>query len=154
MTTESPVMKRCFEKPSVIAYKRHKNLRDMLIRAKLPPKRPRRTVNANGFKSCGELCNLCPFSPAGTTKHHSCRHTGLTYEINSPINCKTSGVIYQLTCTTCSNFLYIGGTSRPVKQLFGKHYRDAGNDNPNKPCGTHFELSGHSENDLSLIAFE
>ena len=109
MTDESQVMKNCFHKPPIIAYRRDKNLRDILVRAKLPPKRgSRRTIK--GFKGCGELCKLCTFSPNGTTKHHTCKQNGTTYEINSPMNCKTSGVIYKITCKKCPTFVYIRET--------------------------------------------
>ena len=153
MTEESPSMKRCFNKPSVVSYKRHKNIRDMLVRAKLPPKRgPRRVIN--GFKSCGELCRLCAFTPRGTTKRHTCQHTGQTFEINSPINCKTFGVIYRITCNKCPHFVYIGETGRPLKQRFSEHYRDASQKDETKPCGKHFGLPGHSEANMSAIAIE
>ena len=146
-------MKRCFNKPSVIAYKRHKNIRDILVRAKLPPKRgPRRILN--GFKSCGELCKLCTSSPRGITKLHRCKQTGETYEINSPLNCKTQGVIYRITCTKCPNFVYIGETGRSIRQRFSEHHRDACNKDESKPCGKHFNLPGHSETNMLAIAIE
>ena len=85
----------------------------------------RRTIN--GFKSCGELCKMCAFSPQGITKKHTCKYTGESQGINSPINCKTPGVIYQITCNKCPDFIYIGETGRPVKQRFSEHYRDATN---------------------------
>ena len=153
MTEESAAMKKCFDRPSLVSYKRHKNLRDMLVRAKLPPKRgPRRVLN--GFKSCGELCKMCIFSPHGTTKKHMCRYTGESYEINAPINCRTSGVIYRITCAKCPEFVYIGETGRPMKTRFCEHFRDATNKDITKPCGKHFNLPGHSEADISVIAFE
>ena len=125
----------------------------MLVRAKLPPKRgPRRIIN--GFKSCGELCRLCAFTPRGTIKRHTCQHTGQTFEINSPINCKTSGVIYRITCNKCPHFVYIGETGRPLKQRFSEHYRDANQKDETKPCGKHFGLPGHSEANMSAIAIE
>ena len=146
-------MKRCFDKPSVVAYKRHKNIRDMLVRAKLPPNRGlRRTIN--GYKNCGELCKLCAFSPHGVTRKHTCKITGESYDINSPINCKTSGVIYRIRCNKCPNFIYIGETGRPLKQRFSEHYRDAANKDRTKPCGKHFSLPGHSEVNMSAIGIE
>ena len=68
-------MRRCFDKPSVVSYKRHKNIRDLLVRAKLPPKRgPRRIIN--GFKNCGELCKLCTISPTGLTPPDKTKASG------------------------------------------------------------------------------
>ena len=153
MTDESQIMKSCFHQPPVIAYRRNKNLRDILVRAKLPPKRvPRRTIN--GFKGCGELCKLCSFSPSGTTQHHICNKNGNKYEINSPMTCKTNGVIYKITCKKCPDFVYIGETGRPIKQRFMEHYRDARNKDVSKPCGKHFSQRGHSEIHMSVLAIE
>ena len=153
MTQESTLMKNCFSKPSVIAYKRHNNLRDMLVRAKLPPKRgPRRLIK--GFKSCGELCKLCIVSPRGVTKNHICKRTDKSYEIGSHINCKTTGAIYKITCNKCPYFTYIGETSKPLKQRISQHYGDAERKDQNKPCGKHFSLPGHSILNMCAIGIE
>ena len=69
MVDDYPGMKNCFQKSSIVAYKRCKNIRDLLIRNKSPPNRgPARILN--GFKKCGELCNVCILSPANMTKNH------------------------------------------------------------------------------------
>ena len=121
MVDQSPRLKRCFKKPSIVAYRRSKNLRDLLIRAKLPPKKtPKRVLK--GFKNCGELCPTCPFTPPGTTKLHTCNVTGDKFNINSPMNCKTSGVVYKITCKRCLRFVYIGKTGKLVKQRFYQHH--------------------------------
>ena len=148
MVDESPRLKRCFKKPSVVAYKRSKNLRDILIRAKIPPKTPKRIMS--GFKNCGELCLMCPYTPSGTTKIHSCNLTGEKYPIVLPINCKTSGVVYKIMCKKCPGFIYIGETGRTIKERFSEHRRDARNRKKNKPCGEHFSRPGHSKKDPAV----
>ena len=146
-------MRRCFDKPSVVSYKRHKNIRDLLVRAKLPPKRgPRRIIN--GLKNCGELCKLCILSPKDTTKSHTCKRTAASYTINSPINCKTDGVIYKILCSKCPYFVYIGETGKSVKQRFSQHFGDAERKDLTKPCGRHFCLPGHSVANMIAFAFE
>ena len=73
MVEDYPDMKECFTNPPMVAYKRHKNLRDMLIRAKLPPKRgPKR--KSKGFKHCNELCKMCPYTPNNTATTHTSQH--------------------------------------------------------------------------------
>ena len=153
MTDESPRLKRCFQKPSVVAYKRAKNLRDILIRAKIPKNKSSRRI-IDGFKNCGELCNMCPFSPSGTTKTHTCNQTKTTYKINSPINCKTSGVVYRITCKKCLKFVYIGETGRLIRKRFYEHHRDVQNKDLKKPCGEHFNKPGHSESDMIVVVIE
>ena len=153
MTDESPALKKCFDKPSMICYKRHQNLRDMLVRAKLPKKHSSRRV-IKGFKSCGELCKMCSFTPHGVTKRHTCVQTSKSYDINSSLNCKTSGVIYRITCNKCPKFVYIGETGRPVKQRFYEHHRDVIQKDTSKPAGNHFNTKGHSEANMCIIVLE
>ena len=152
MTDESPRLKRCFKKPSVIAYKRSKNLRDILIRAKIPPKKIPRRIE--GFRNCGEVCNMCPFTPNGNTKIHTCNKTKTTYQMNSPMNCKTSGVVYKIMCGKCPQFVYIGETGRPIRKRFYEHHRDAKNKDFKKPCGEHFNRPGHSQSDMIVVTIE
>ena len=153
LTDDYPEMKNCFPKPSTIAYKRHKNIKDLLIRAKLPPKRgPTRKIN--GFRNCGELCKMCTYTSRTTIRTHTSKYTKKTYDINSPINCKTCGVIYKISCDKCPNFSYNGETSREFRGRANEHYNDAESKNKAKPCGLHFSLPGHTENNMSIIGIE
>ena len=55
-------MVEVFPKPPLVAYRRPRNLGDMLVRAKLPdrkPQRPRREVT--GKRKC-QNCPICPLA--------------------------------------------------------------------------------------------
>ena len=56
--TESREMKSIFPQPSMIAYKRGKNLGEHLFRAKVSSKR-RSTRDRKGFKACQQGCRMC-----------------------------------------------------------------------------------------------
>ena len=76
LTVEDPQMQDIFPTPSLVCYKRHKNLKDMLIRAKVSTKRhaKRRIM---GLKPChmkGGCCIMCSFCPI--TKTHESYRTG------------------------------------------------------------------------------
>ena len=66
MTDQSKRLKRCFAKPSLVAYKRLKNLKDVLIRARVSTKRSsaRKTC---GFNLCQRLCRACIITVRSTT---------------------------------------------------------------------------------------
>ena len=153
MVDNSPEMKNVFKKPSIVAYKRPKNLQDILVRSKLPPKRPNR-VNP-GFGKCdSDICTTHAFAPMGITKKHVCNYTNTSYNIRSSINCQTKNVIYKITCEKCPTFVYIGETERSFHDRFSEHRRDAENKDQKKPCGIHFSKPGHSLKDIQAIAFE
>ena len=57
-------------------------------------------------------------------------------------------------CNKCPDFVYIGETSRPLKQRFSEHFGDASRKDENKPCGKHFVLPGHSETNMYAIGIE
>ena len=60
MTLTSPYMKEVFPEPPLIAYKWQKNIRDFIIRAKIPPKVKRSQRRQNGMKKCTRICVICP----------------------------------------------------------------------------------------------
>ena len=60
--TTNPTMASIFKDPPLIAYKRPKNLKDILIRARIPPpqsSRPKRIKT--GMSKCNKPCSICPY---------------------------------------------------------------------------------------------
>ena len=63
MTLMDPHLKEVFPEPPIVAHKRTKNLKDFLIRAKVPEQtnqRPQRQIP--GMKKCTKQCHLCLLS--------------------------------------------------------------------------------------------
>ena len=88
--TENCSLERIFPKPSMVAYRRPKNLRDILFRAKISTKRSS-SRRVNGCKPCNQMCTLCPFIQKTTT--HKCERTGREWNIDAPIDCQTPNVV-------------------------------------------------------------
>ena len=65
MTSKDSYLAEVFKKPPLIAYKRQKNIRQHVIRAKVPNKQnyPKRVVK--GMTKCGKGCSACPFIQEG-----------------------------------------------------------------------------------------
>ena len=65
--TKDPRLKEIFPVPPMVAYKRPKNIRDTLIRSKVPQAthtRPKRKIA--GMKKCNK-CGVCSFIMEGRT---------------------------------------------------------------------------------------
>ena len=147
-------MKTVFPAPSLVCYKRHSNLRDTLIRAKVSLKRRSRKKPV-GFKRChesGGACTMCIHCTDSNT--HKCHRTGETWNIQSPIDCRSRNVIYKLMCRKCPGFLYIGETSRKAIERYYQHRSYVSTKKMETPAGQHFNSRGHSVEDLQMLPFE
>ena len=107
MIENSPRLEKIFSLPPVWAYKRSKNLRDILVKAKLPSGK-RSIREKEGFKKCGRLCVVCSLTENASS--HTDKRTGQSWKIYSELNCQSSDVIYKLGFRKCSDFTYIGQT--------------------------------------------
>ena len=103
---------RGFSEPPLVAYTRPKNIRDLLIRAKLPSKtRQRRKLP--GMKRCKENCSICPYV-------NSCKSVKSTYTdnivpLNKEFDCLTQNLVYLVHCKKC-NDQYVGETKTPSEK--------------------------------------
>ena len=96
--TQDPRMKEIFPKPPLVAYKRPPNIKEKLIRAKVPKYsegRPKR--NIVGMKRC-QRCVICPYVKEG--KVISATSNNFKVEINCSVNCESENIIYLLGCNS------------------------------------------------------
>ena len=144
----------------MICWTRPKNIREMLVKAKLPKfavsRKSKRQVF--GFKHCKRLsCNMCKFSPQFAKSITSSR-TNETFQIKSDLSCESKNVIYCITCKkqdkNCKNKpQYIGQTSRRVFERFNEHKASV-KPNSKKAVGSHFSSNGHNVNDMEIVPLE
>ena len=134
-----------------MAYKRPQNIREKLIRSKVPPtpsKRPKREVP--GMKKCTN-CSVCPFVKEGRTVKS--KSTNFKMDINKNVDCSTQNIIYLLSCKKCS-VQYIGETERMLKERFSEHRTFVNTNNKTKSTGLHFNSKGHSVSDMEITIIE
>ena len=154
MIQEDPEMEECFPAASLVCYKRHKNLKDMLIKAKVNMQRRSKRKKV-GFKMCGlsgGACYMCTLCPEATS--HKSPHSGKLWEINSPLDCDTKNIIYKLGCEICPKFVYIGKTSRLPKDRYYGHRSNVLRKQVDTPAGHHFNLPGHNVDMMRMLPFE
>ena len=148
--TLDPHMKSVFPQPPLVAYKRQKNLREYLIRAKVPPvlSRPKRTLP--GMKKCNG-CTYCSYIQTGD--HVTSAASDYHHQIHQSVNCNTSNVIYLITCLKCS-VQYVGETDRRLKDRFCEHKSYVTSKKLDQATGHHFNTKGHSVSDMRITILE
>ena len=67
MTSKDSYLAEVFKRPPLVAFKRQKNLRQYLIRAKVPKEKIQPQRLMKGMKKCGESCTACPYVKEGNT---------------------------------------------------------------------------------------
>lgn len=158
--TKNPRLKEIFPSPPMITWTRPKNLKDYLIKAKLPKENPNRRSerNKSGFKHCRKDCNMCKFSP-NFANYVTCSKTKEKIEIKTNLDCTSSNIIYCITCKKdtgpCSilNPQYIGESSRSISRRFNEHNSSI-KPGATKAIGKHFSENGHEKKDMCIVPFE
>ena len=81
--------------------------------------------------------------------------------IKDTLTCKSKNLIYLIECKKCAtrnlSCQYIGETKRHLHERFGEHRRSVQNHQQlasPTPVSEHFNLPGHSVNDIRLIPLE
>ena len=153
MVAMDPYLASVFPQPPLTGFRRQKNLRDHIIRAQVPiqPKRyPER--RKMGMRKCGKQCTACPFVIEG--KDIKIKDT--KWEIRQDVDCNTYNVVYMIKCTKegCKENIYIGETKRIMKFRIDEHKGYIVNKRIEQATGAHFNLPGHSINNLSVTILE
>ena len=131
-----PTLKKLFPTPPVMAYRRPKNIKDILVRA---------TVNKTpsvpgGYQPCGRRNCMC-CSAANTENTFTSYTTKEKYTIYNTTNCKTKNSIYVLTCETCG-LQYVGESETTFNKRLNNH-RSYYTTNKNCPLTRHLRAKGH-----------
>ena len=148
---QDPRLKEIFPQPPLVAYKRPPNIKDKIIRAKVPKptiSRAKRTIP--GMKRCLN-CGVCPFINEGKTVKSTSNN--MKVDINTSVSCTSRNVVYLIGCKKCTQ-QYIGETERTVKERFLEHKGYVTSKVTNKATGEHFNQKGHSFSDMTVTVIE
>jgi hypothetical protein len=146
-------LRRAVPDKPILAYRRPRNLRDMIVRATVPPLLTDDSLpTQHGTFKCDSIsrCVVCRdhIKEADSFTSHT-NHT--TYKTKGNITCTTSNVIYLLSCRVCG-LQYIGETMNTLKKRFYGHRSTVNTNRP--PVGQHFNLPNHSMSDMILQGIE
>ena len=147
-------LQRAVHETPVLAYRRPRNLRDLILRAKVPPLTD---VNSpptqHGNFRCGtNRCVVCKdhMKEGDTFTSHS---NSNSHQIRGNITCSTSNVIYLISCRVCG-IQYVGETRTTLKRRFYGHRSTVNTKKLDTPVDQHFNLPNHSITDMILQGIE
>ena len=142
-------LKQAIPNPPLVAFRRPKNLRDLLVRAKLETSvLPTNTGNI----PCGRRRCKCCYEIMTTSSFRS-HNTGRRYNIRSNITCKSRNLVYLISCKRCG-LQYVGETENPLHIRMNGHRSDIRTKRLEKPVAAHFSQPDHSAVDLEVRGIE
>ena len=163
LVQRNPEVKEWMMRAPMVAHLRPANLRDFLVRAKLPQLNRRQGSSRGcqpGFRKCGKARCLCCIYSANS-KTHTSTLTGQTWPIKQSITCDDHSVVYNVTCSHQAGQClrrpaqYVGkvGATRACRVRCTEH-RGAARNHWDTGVGEHFNLPGHEVADFNFLPFE
>jgi peptide-methionine (R)-S-oxide reductase len=123
----------------IFGYRRPKNLKDILVKAKLP-----NLTDQN--KSSRALCTdgKCRYCPRiDTSGKIQSKTTGRHYVTKLNVNCKSNNLIYCISCKICG-IQYVGQTKRRLMDRMREHFLTIKKADPYSPIGGHYNTNQHN----------
>ncbi len=137
--------KLIFDQAPRIVYRRPRNLRDHLVRAKVNSSQSHRLVDS--CQPCGKpRCLVC--RQMTITKQVQNIDSSFVFEIRGSYNCQTSNAVYLLQCTLCK-MQYIGQTSTQFNYRFNNHKSHC-TIYPDLSISKHCAQEGHNLSQFSI----
>ena len=140
---------RVFEHSLLIAFRRLRNLKDLLVRT---------TLTATSHESLGNYpcgaskCKTCPILVV--TDEFSSPTIGKVFKVNFHASCKSSNVIYLLTCRRCG-LQYVGETGQPLHLRVNRHQYDITHRKTDEsPVAKHFNNRTNTESNMAVMAID
>lgn len=134
----------------ITAYKNHQNLQQLLIRNTLRSDRMVENKVFNSKKCCNNKCKACNYIIQDSKFRSS--NTLKKFNLKFNFNCKSTSLIYLITCKKCT-LQYVGQTTRRLADRITDHISSIKN-NKNNPIGIHFNSNNHKLDDFSIIPID
>ena len=148
-------MKQTFPEGPLMTYRRPRNLKDLLVKARLPSEennKPPGSFNSSATVNVSSVGNIWL-----KAKRCISSQTNKSYPITQHMDCKSTWIIYLITCRKC-NKQYIGKTTNTLYTRISNTRSQIKNFKTSQslklPYAQHFNLPNHSISDLALMPIE
>ena len=126
--------------PVIRGFRRPKNIRDLLVRAKLT--HPDSTSRANTTsKTRNRNCTYCKC--IDKTGRITCPFNKRSYISRIYVSCTSNNLVYCLYCKVCRK-IYVGQTKHELQARIGEHLTSIRKHKTHVVVGRHYNSSGHS----------
>ena len=116
-----------FKDTSLLAYRRPKNLRDFLFKAKLKQSPPNNANSPKKVTRCNDRhYRACKFIAHGIS-FYTFHNTGEQRKVLQNLSCSSNNLVYLINCKQCIKkdptlpCQYTAQTCRPLRECFGEH---------------------------------
>ena len=129
--------------PVVRGFRRPKNLRDILVRARLTTpdsqgnSKPKKSIN----KCKRSNCTYCKF--INRSGRITCPFNKRSYISRYNVSCTSNNLVYCLSCKVCQK-IYVGQTKRALRARIGEHFTSVRRKKKHMVVGRHYNSAGHS----------
>lgn len=139
------LMKEIFPEPPLVAYRRDRNLADIIVHGKLN-KITKKCTNYSSNKTCKEECEVCDIE-----RHEEKIILGdKTFNLKKNIHgCQLVNLIYGLHCEKCNHYVYVGETERSLNERIKEHLADIRHDR-DTAVAEHFNQEDHCKEDITV----
>ena len=138
---QDPLTSQIFtSKEPLIAYKKDKSLKDLLVKSKI-----KSTENPGTIPCKRPRCLTCKHT---SKEEHIIGPKG-HFHINAKFSCCSRGLIYYINCKQCGS-LYVGETGRRLSDRFGEHRRSIIKNDVTKEVAQHFNQRNHGVEDAEV----
>ena len=144
---EDSTTRNIFNKPSLKAFRRAKNLKDLLVRSSLPRDLPQQSPGT--FPYNRTVCRTCPYVNSSSTITTPKRHVNIT----GHFSCITENVVYRLSSRNVHR-QFILETGRRLVDRFREHRRDVINGRNDLPVPAHFNSTNHTLDDMKVAVLK
>ena len=150
--TRSNITKDLRQHKVIFGNRRNKNLRDILVKAKLTPPNTKNTTDqpmvAHSNPCKTPTCRYCP--KIDTSGRITSTYTGRSYQSRIRVDCKSNNLIYCITCKICK-LQYVRMTKNRLMDRFQAHFYNITSNKTEHAIGRHFNLPSHNGiNDVTI----
>ena len=143
----NPKIAATFAEKPIIAFKRNKNLKDLIGQTHLSKNRKiiTKPKKIGACSACLSHANNLCCNQIISTKTFQSMKTKEKFNIYHRLNCRSRNVIYLGYCNLCSNSQYVGKSEPPANLRINTHRHDVSSPNGGT-FDKHFALPGHNYN--------